>query len=304
MGQLEDMQLFIHIVDSGSITKAALQLNLAKSAVSRRLSQLEQQLNTQLIARTTRQFSLTDSGRHYYQQANQILHNVEQLNNQLSHPSPNLSGSLKLALPLSFGLLHLSPLINQYAQQHPELILKLHFSDRKVDLIKEGYELAIRIGHLKDSSYHAKPLCPIHFSLCASPQYLKQHGTPNTLAELQRHNFLQYGYHKHPTLTLIDPQQNIHTLNLKSKINANNGDFLLQMALNHHGIAYLPTFLSHRAIANNQLQHVLPHYQFPSVKAYALYPSNRYLLPQSRLLIEHLSQQLGDPPYWDRSNQS
>ena len=189
VGQLEDMALFVRIVDAGSITKAAEQLGIAKSAVSRRLKALESRLGNQLISRTTRNSTLTETGAQYYRHASNILNEVKALNEHISGVQSRIEGTLKLTAPLSFGLLHLSDLIDDYANLHPNLSFELDLSDRHVDLIEEGFELAIRIGDLPDSSYQAKRLTPIRSILCASPEYLNKRGTPSTLSELEHHSF-------------------------------------------------------------------------------------------------------------------
>lgn len=299
MGQLEDMAMFVRIVDAGSITKAAEQLDIAKSAVSRRLKDLEERLGSQLMSRTTRNSKLTKIGEQYYRRANTILTEVEALNEQTSGAPTRIEGTLKMTAPLSFGLMHLSNVIDAYAHQHPDLNFELDFSDRHVDLVEEGYELAIRIRELQDSSYQAKRLALIRYVLCASPEYLKKMGTPQTLDELKEHQFLQYGLNKSTHLTLRDAQGKKHSLTLNSKIKATNGEFLVDMAVKGHGIAFLPTFITYQTIAHGDLVPILEHYQLPTLNAYAVYPKNRFLSQRCRLLIDFIAQRLGDHPYWD-----
>ena len=299
MGQLEDMTMFVRVVEAGSITKAATQLDIAKSAVSRRLKDLETRLGTQLLTRTTRQSSLTEAGASYYQQASNILGAVDALNEQTSGIKTNIEGTLRMTAPLSFGLMHLSTLIDDYANIHPELKMELDFSDRRVDLIEEGYELAIRIGELPDSSAQAKRLMPIRFVLCASPEYIRNKGVPSDLADLSAHSFLQYGLGKNPDLTVIDAHGERHHITVMSKMKANNGDFLLDMAIKGHGITILPTFIGYQALARGALVSILPQYTLPTLTAYAVYPKNRFLSQRCRLLIDFIAQRIGDNPYWD-----
>ncbi|WP_370686767.1 substrate binding domain-containing protein [Acinetobacter harbinensis] len=210
-----------------------------------------------------------------------------------------MEGTLKMTAPLSFGLMHLSNVIDAYAHQHPDLNFELDFSDRHVDLVEEGYELAIRIRELQDSSYQAKRLALIRYVLCASPEYLKKMGTPQTLDKLKEHQFLQYGLNKSTHLTLRDAQGKKHSLTLNSKIKATNGEFLVDMAVKGHGIAFLPTFITYQTIAHGDLVPILEHYQLPTLNAYAVYPKNRFLSQRCRLLIDFIAQRLGDRPYWD-----
>lgn len=302
MGQLEDMAMFVRIVDAGSITKAAEQLNTAKSAVSRRLKELETRLGSQLISRTTRQSNLTEAGELYYQQANNILNKVDALNEQTGGSPTRISGTLKMTAPLSFGLLHLSEAIHEFAGEHPDLNFELDFSDRHVDLVEEGFELAIRIRELQDSSYQARRLAMIRFVLCASPGYLSEKGTPQVTEDLKSHQFLQYGLSKDSTLYLTDTQGKKHNILVSSKIKATNGDFLVDMATKDHGIIYIPTFIAHQKLASGELVPVLQQYQLPTLNAYAVYPKNRFLSQRCRHLIDFLAERFGDEPYWDQAS--
>lgn len=300
MGQLEDMAMFVRIVEAGSITKAAEQLNIAKSAVSRRLKDLETRLGSQLISRTTRQSHLTQAGELYYRQVNNILNAVDAVNEQAYDEPTRIEGTLKITAPLTFGLMHLNDVIDEYASQHPNLNFELDFSDRHVDLIEEGYELAIRIKALQDSSYQAKRLALIRYALCASPNYLEEMGTPKTLEDLERHEFLQYGLGKTSNLELIDAQgkKHIHTIN--AKIKATNGEFLVDLAVKGHGITFIPTFIAYQRLARGELIPILQQYQLPTLSAYAVYPQNRFLSQRCRYLIDAIAERFGDNPYWDK----
>ena len=300
MGQLEDMAMFVRIVEAGSITKAAEQLNIAKSAVSRRLKELETRLGSQLINRTTRQSNLTQAGEQYYQKVNHILSEVDALNEQTSGTPTRIEGTLKMTAPLSFGLMHLNDVIDEYANKHPDLKFELDLSDRHTDLIEEGFELAIRIRELQDSSYQAKRLALIRYALCASPEYLEKMGTPKTFEDLKDHKFLQYGLSKSSTIALIDEQGKKHQVTVNGKIKANNGDFLREMAVKGHGIAFLPTFITYKTLSSGELVPILQQYQLPTLNAYAVYPKNRFLSQRCRYLIDFIAERFGDNPYWDK----
>jgi DNA-binding transcriptional LysR family regulator len=300
MGQLEDMAMFVRIVEAGGIGKAAEQLNLAKSAVSRRLVELETRLETRLLIRTTRKSSLTDAGNTYYQQSLKIIDDVSAMNTQTSCVDARLDGTLKLAVPLSFGIMHLTPAIDEFARAHPDLTIQIDFADRHIDLVEEGYELAIRIADLKDSSLQAKRITPIRHVTCASPAYLKEMGEPKTLADLSSHQFLQYGMASHAILNMTDPKGKQHKIQIKASMKANNGDFLKDMAINGHGLTCLPTFLVYKAIAMGELVPILTDYQLPVTNAYAVYPQNRFLSQRARVLIDFMTARFGDKPYWDQ----
>jgi len=299
MGQLEDMAMFVRIVEAGSITKAAEQLNIAKSAVSRRLKELETRLGSQLISRTTRQSNLTQAGEQYYYRVTNILNEVDALNEASSGAPTRIEGTLKMTSPLSFGLLHLKDVIDEYANQHPNLNFELDFSDRHTDLVEEGFELAIRIGEMQDSSYQARRLSLIRHTLCASPEYLERMGTPKTVEDLVDHEFLQYSLSKSNTIELTDEQGKKHQVEINSKIKINNGDFLHDMAVKGHGITFLPTFITYQTVANGDLVPILQQYQLPTLNAYAVYPKNRFLSQRCRYFIDFIAERFGDNPYWD-----
>ena len=299
MGQLEDMAMFVRIVEAGSITKAAEQLNIAKSAVSRRLKEMESRLGSQLISRTTRQSKLTQAGEQYYQQATGILSAVDALNEEVSDAPTRIGGTLKMTAPLSFGIMHLTDVIDEYANQHPNLKFELDFSDRHVDLIEEGYELAIRIRELRDSSYQAKRLALIRCVMCASPAYLEKRGTPQTLEDLRDHEFLQYSLGQTSHLELLDAKGGKHYHTMHAKIKATNGEFLTDLAVKGHGISAMPTFLAYKKLARGELVPVLPQYHLPTLNAYAVYPKNRFLSQRCRHLIDFIAARFGDNPYWD-----
>lgn len=300
MGQLEDMSMFVRVVDAGSITKAAAQLDIAKSAVSRRLKDLESRLGAQLINRTTRKSNLTQAGEHYYQQAQRILGEVDALNEQTTGVKTHIEGTVKMTVPLTFGLMHLSELIDDYANDYPKLNFELDFSDRQVDLVEEGYELAIRIGELQNSTYQARRLTRIRFVICASPEYLSKNGTPRHIDDLVEHTFLHYSLRKDSSFLLIDEQGGHHQISPHSKMKANNGQFLIDMAVRGHGIVIMPTFIAYQALARGELVTILQQYQLPIFNAYAIYPKNRFLSQRCRLLIDFLAERLGDEPYWDQ----
>lgn len=190
MGQLENMQVFIRVVEAGGIGLAAEQLGIAKSAVSRRLADMENHLGITLINRTTRTSSITEAGNLYYTRALKILGDVVELDAMASDPQASLRGTLRLAAPVSFGLTHLAPALDRFTKKHPELTLHVDFSDQHIDLIEGGYDLAFRIGNLESSTLKARRISPIHIMMCASPDYLDQWGIPEKPDDLKHHQLL------------------------------------------------------------------------------------------------------------------
>lgn len=300
MGQLEDMNVFIRVVDAGGISRAAEQLGLAKSAVSRRLVDLETRLGVRLLNRTTRTSSLTDAGRGFYERSIKIVDDIAELNALTKDSNTTLEGTINLAAPLSFGLSHLAHAVDAFIKLHPELTININFSDRQLNLIEEGLDLAVRIANLKDSSLMARKISPIRTLLCASPDYLQKNGTPKTLNDLKHHKLLHYNLSNSSTWKLTDKHGEQHFINVAAKLMANNGDFLKDMAIAGHGIIMMPTFISWRAIAMGELVPILSDYNTPRFNAYAVYPQTRYLSQRTRMLIDFLVERFGEKPYWDQ----
>lgn len=301
MGQIEDMSVFVRIVDAGGISKAAEQLGMAKSAVSRRLNELETKLGVRLLNRTTRQSSLTEAGINFYDRAVRIIEDVDELNALTTDANTALRGNINLAAPLSFGVSHLSDAIDEFIKLHPDILINIDFSDRQVDLIEEGLDLAFRIAQLKDSSLIARRICPIKILLCASPAYIKQFGKPNSPEDLKHHQLLHYNMTGSQHWQLMDKDQTLHRIKIDAHIAANNGEFLRNMAIAGRGIVSTPTFISWQAIKDRKLIPVMQDYSPISINAYAVYPKNRYVSLRLRAFIEFLIDRFGDQPYWDKA---
>jgi len=300
MDRFADMQMFVKVVESASISGAAERLEVAKSAVSRRLAELESRLGVQLFQRTTRRLNLTDSGRSYYERCQRILADVEEAETAVSQQHGALSGKLRVALPLSFGLLHLVPLINAFAEEHPELEFELDFNDRQIDLMQEGFDLAVRIATLADSSLIARHLFAVRHMVCASPAYLAQHGKPKTPLELANHACLGYSNLAAPDVwSFSQAGGGAAKVRVPLKLRANNGDFLCKAAIAGHGIVLQPTFYMAEAICRGELVPLLRNVQWPELHAYAVYPPARHLSTRVRAFIDFLVAQFEGEPPWD-----
>jgi len=305
MDRFADMQMFVSVVEAGSISGAADRLGLAKSAVSRRLAELEARLEVQLLQRTTRRLNLTESGRAYYERCRQILADVEETELAVSSVHGTLGGRLRVALPLSFGLLHLAPLIDAFSSQHPAIEFELDFNDRQVDLMQEGFDVAIRIAQLEDSSLIARRLTVIRHTVCASPAYLSAHGLPQNPDELAQHAGLGYSNRANPGLwPCTAPDGATRNVKVAIKHQANNGDFLCRMAIAGHGVVMLPTFYVAEAVRRGELVPLLPGCRWPELNAYAVYPRTRHLSTRVRALVDFLADRLGGEPPWDRAMQA
>lgn len=300
MARLEDMETFARVVEAGSISGAADRMGIAKSAVSRRLSDLESRLGVQLFRRTTRRLDLTDSGRGFYERCLTILSDVDEAEDAVSQAHGTLRGRLHVAVPMSFGLLHLGPAICAFMQAHPEVEFDLDMNDRQVDLLAEGLDLAVRIADLEDSTLIARQLAPIHTVVCASPDYLARHGTPQTPEQLAEHNCLVYSNNPEPALWRYhDSQGNALSVRVRVCLKASNGDFLHQAAIAGQGICLQPTFIVHKSIEQARLIPVLTEYAWPRMNAYAVYPQTRHLSRRVRVFVDFLAERFAGTPYWD-----
>jgi DNA-binding transcriptional LysR family regulator len=300
MDRLVALESFVAVVEASQFSAAAERLGLGKSVISRRISELEEHLGARLLQRTTRRLSLTEAGREFYPRALQLLEDLAEAEQSVSSDQQALSGRIRLATPLTFGLLHLTPVINRFLHNHPGVMLDLDMDDSHVNLIQEGVDLALRIGQLEDSSMIALPLAPVRTLAVASPDYLARHGTPRTPEELSAHPALCYSNLPDPrTLRLLDRAGRKHKIALKPRLLANNGDLLLRAASAGLGICIPPTFIAYRAIVEGRLVPIMRDYRLPTATAYAVYPSRRFVPRRVRALVAYLQQEFGDNPYWD-----
>ena len=301
MDRLEEMRTFVKVVEIGSITGAAERLGIAKSAVSRRLADLEERLSVQLFRRTTRTLSLTDTGASFHERCLRILADVEEAELAVSQAHGTLRGRLRVAVPLSFGLRHLGPAIDAFLRDHPEVEFDLDLNDRQVDLLAEGFDLAVRIAELRDSTLIARRLAPVRMVVCASPDYLARHGTPGAAAALADHACLVYSNAPTPGLwEYVDPAGRPGRVQVRARIQANNGDCLREAAEDGHGIVLGPSFILHQAIEGGRLLPILRDHRWPTLHAHAVYPRTRHLSQRVRAFVDVLIERFAGVPYWDR----
>jgi len=300
MDRFENMNAFVRVVETGSISGAADRMNVAKSVVSRRLKELEEHLGVELFHRTTRQMNLTDSGRAFYQQSVRILADILEAEHATSQFHGALKGNLKVAVPLSFGLMHLGPAINDFLQAHPEITFDLDFNDRQVDILTEGFDLAIRIASLPDSSLIARRLAPIQAIMCASPSYLERMGRPQSPEELIHHRCLVYSLiNNFENWNLYDAEDQLIKTKIVPYLKASNGEFLRDAAVGGAGIILMPAFIVYKEIERGTLIPLLTQYKSLQLSAYAIYPQTRYLSQRVRAFADFLIQRFEGAPYWD-----
>ncbi len=301
MDRFENMTTFVQVVHAGTLSAAAEQMNVAKSAVSRRLKELETHLGVELFHRTTRKLHLTDTGSAFYQQSTRILEDLIEAEQATSQAHTTLQGQLRVALPSSFGQMHMGAAINEFLQQHPKVHFDLDFNDRQLDLIEEGFDLAIRIADLPDSSLIARRLAPVRHVVCASPEYLSRYSTPQNPDALINHHCLLFN--------LLQDQKSWHfedtdgrTISAKVTpyLKAGSGEYLRDAAVAGMGITYLPTFIVYRELQQGSLVPVLSDYTHTSINAYAIYPQTRHLSQRVRRFVDFLLERFKGEPYWDQ----
>jgi DNA-binding transcriptional LysR family regulator len=294
------MAVFNKVVAAGSLTSAARDLGVSTAAVSRKLAALEARLGVRLIHRTTRRLSLTDEGAVYHEASTRILSEIEEADAAAAARRVEPQGVLKVAMPASFGLKHIAPLVPDFVRRHPRVQLALSLSDRTVNVIEEGFDVAIRIAELEDSSLAARKLAPNRRVVCASPEYLRKHGTPRTPADLQQHNCLTTTDF-HMTWEYRDPQGRRDSIRVAGRYACDNWEVLREWAVAGLGVALKSTWDVRRHLDDGSLVPLLPGYAFgPDVAIYAVYPHRRYLPAKTRLFIDFLADSFGPQPYWDQ----
>lgn len=284
----EGVTEFVAVAEKESFTAAAKQLGISTAQVSRQVSALETRLATKLFYRTTRQVSVTEAGEIYYQHCRQVLDGLENAERALSNLQSTPRGKLKITVPATYGESKIAPLINDFVNQYTDLEVYCQFTNQKVDLIENGFDLAIRLGKLEDSSMMAKRLSSRRLFVCASHAYLSTHGEPHLISELEHHNCLQ------GTLEYWRFQDNGQERNIKisGSLSYNSGLALLDAALKGLGLVQLPDYYVQEYIQSGELIVLLENYQPSDEGIWALYPQNRHLSPKVRGLVDFLSEHL------------
>jgi DNA-binding transcriptional LysR family regulator len=299
---LQQMAVFAKVVVAGSLSNAARELGLSPALVSRKLAALESRLGVRLINRTTRSLHLTDEGASYYEACSRLLAEIDEADAAVAVGRVEPQGILRVALPASFGHLHLAPRIPEFAAQYPKVKLALSLSDRSVNVIEEGFDLAVRIAELEDSSLAARRLAPNRRVVCASPQYLARHGTPRLPEDLAQHNVLTTVTDFAMTWDYKDPKGKPGTVRVAGRHSCDNWEVLREWALAGLGIALKSTWDVYRHLQDGSLVELFPGYSFHSdVAIYAVYPHRRHLPAKTRVFIEFLAALFGPEPYWDRA---
>ncbi|MCA9543233.1 MAG: LysR family transcriptional regulator [Myxococcales bacterium] len=299
MSRVGELETFIQVVDEGSFSAAARNLGVSKSHVSKTISKLEERLGARLLNRTTRKLNLTDVGHAFLERGRAIMAELDEAERAVTALQTEPRGLLRVSAPLSFGLRHLIPVVSDFMVHHPELRVELALDDRRVDLMDEGFDLAVRIAaQLDDSSFIAKRLGRAQPYLLASPAYLAAHGTPKHPQDLAEHRCLRYAYLRSgPTWVLTDDQGRREAVRADGPLEVNSGDAILQAAEAGLGVGLLPDFICCDAVRAGRLVRLLPGWSLSEAGVWALYPHNRHLSAKVRLFIEHMVEAFGGDPW-------
>lgn len=289
MDTLTSMKVFAAVVEGGSFATAAERLDMSRAMTSKYVAHLEQHLGTRLLQRSTRRLTLTESGSDYYERCVQILADIRSAEEGALHMTETPRGNLRVTAPVSFGILHMGPAVSQYLQQYPDVKIDIMLTDRRVDLIDEGLDLAVRIGTMPESELIARKFASDRVAICAAPAYLARHGAPLVPEDLSRHNCLTYSYSASGDewrMAGLDGRQ--HSVRVTGSLRANNGDMVKLAALGGAGLMRQPLFLCAEDLRAGRLVEVLAEYRSDELGMYALYPSRKHLSAKVRTFVDFL----------------
>jgi DNA-binding transcriptional LysR family regulator len=288
------------VVETGSFSAAATRLGLSATAASRHVAELEGHLQTRLLNRTTRRVSLTESGRAFYERSVQLLADLEEAEQEAARAARVPKGTIKLTCSINFGVRHLSPAIAAFVARHSDVRFDVSLSDRMVDLVEEGFDVAVRIGGTGSENLVARKLGETRLVPCASPLYLKRHGAPMTPEDLARHNCLTYEYlTERNTWRFRDASGAEHRVRVSGAMHSNNGDLLAEAAAQGVGIALEPTFIVAPDIRAGRLVPLLQDYEAPPAPIWAVYPSRKHLSAKVRVLVDFLIERFARTDDWN-----
>lgn len=297
MGKYREMQVFAAVADSKSFVAAADILGISKAAVSRHVCELEKRLGVRLMHRTTRRLSMTSEGELFLARIREILASIEASEDEISTRSLSIKGVLKISVPVSFGIRHLAPLWSEFLKSHPDLTLDVQLADRVIDLVDEGFDLALRIGQLPDSSLISRQLTTTRLVLCAAPAYLDRCGVPQSLSELAQHDVLAYSLLLTGDQWRFEGPNGFVAIKVSPRLWSNNGDTCVAACLAGAGIQLQPMFLVDEALRRGELIEVLPTFRAADLGIYAVYPSRRLVLPKVRAMVDFLAGELSRAPW-------
>lgn len=299
MDTLDGMRTYVAVVSEGSFVGAARRLKISPQLVSKYVGQLEERLGARLLNRSTRRISITEAGQAYFERCQQVLADIDEMESAVGELTTAARGTLRVNAPMSFGVLHLARAVARYQQQHPEVHVDLTLDDRHVDVVSEGFDLAIRIGQLAESSLVARKLAPVRLVVCGSSDYFARHGIPKTPKQLSLHRCLRYTYGTSADSWRFEKDSRHYDVKIKGPITANNGNALREAAIAGAGLVREPTFIVGDDIREGRLLVVLDEFRIPELSAYAIYAHRQYLSAKVRTFVDFLADYFGSPPYWD-----
>ena len=301
MEHFGDIAVFVRVVEAGSFTAAADKLGLSQSAVSKCVNRLEERMGTRLLNRSTRKLSLTEAGAALHAHGLRALHEMDEAELEVARLQTEPRGLLRVNAPMSFGVLHIAPAVHDFLQRYPALTLDLQLDDRLVELVEEGFDCAVRIKALTDSTLVAKKLAPCRQVVCAAPEYLQAHGTPRTPQDLQDHRCLIYTYRGKPLeWEFSGARAEKIKVTVSGPLHSNSGLASREAALRGAGILSVPTFYVGDDLRAKRLVALLTDYTpLPEINIYAVYPERRNLSPKVRAFVDFLHARFGDKPYWE-----
>lgn len=296
MDHLESIKAFCKVAETGGFSRAADKLGMPVARVSKLVSSLEQRIGARLLQRTTRSVRVTEAGAHYYHSIGAAVAEITDIEANLSHFTEQVSGTLKLALPLDYGRIVVAPLMAEFCQRYPDLKLELTFNDAHADLVDEGFDLAIRISKLKNSTLIARPISRIALVAAASPDYLRQHPTIERPEDLRDHPCICYTVPTTVNHWRFFAGDQDHSVTVNASIGLNNGDAAAQLASRDCGVILQPNFIVDAYIASGELTAILQDYRTAQFTVYAAYPARQYVPFKVQKLIEFLQQRLAPSP--------
>ncbi|MEO6146627.1 MAG: LysR family transcriptional regulator [Sulfuriferula sp.] len=298
MDRLDSMRLFVRVVELGSFSAVAQQMDVARSVVTRQIAALETHLGSKLLARSTRRLSLTSTGASYLEKCREILSLVDAAEASLTDDQQAPRGHIRITLPFSFGIQQLMPMFGDFMAANPAISIELVFNDQRVNLIEGGFDLAIRISDRLDPGDVARKIGGSRAVILAAADYLQRHGRPKHPKELIQHECAGYLLTAHSSWPfIIDGKTQWFPVN--GRLKANSGDALLAAAIRGNCITSAPTFMAEQAVRERKLEILLPGFQTSEAGIYAIFPSNRYVPHRVSTLVEYLAQRIGPKPPWD-----
>lgn len=298
MDRLAALEIFVKVVELQSFTDAAQALGISKSHCSKQVRRLEDRLQVRLINRTTRQISTTGAGQAFYDRCSRLIEDLDEAEQAVGRMQNRPAGTLRLSGPLAFGVRHLGPAVATFMARYPELTVDLRLADRRVDIVEDGFDMAIRIGELADSSLIARKLAPIHIVLCASPSYLAQRPPITRPRDLRDHDCLLYHYQATGQSWRFRHRDGAEeTVRVSGRFLADNGDVMVEAAAAGIGLVYVPDFLAVGALRRGELVSVLPEWLHEQTALWALYPHTRHLSAKVRLFIDFLVERFAEVPW-------